>query len=31
MATVRELEERGSRSGAPQEPLEIRRATIVVE
>ena len=31
MATVRELEERGSRGGAPQEPLEIRRATILVE
>jgi cyclophilin family peptidyl-prolyl cis-trans isomerase len=30
-ATLRELEQRGSRSGAPQEPLEIRRATIVVE
>jgi cyclophilin family peptidyl-prolyl cis-trans isomerase len=31
MGTLRELEKRGSRSGAPQEPLEIRRATIVVE
>jgi len=31
MATLRELEERGSRNGAPQEPLEIRRATILVE
>ena len=31
MATLRELEERGSRNGTPQEPLEIRRATILVE
>ena len=31
MGTVRELEQRGSRQGTPQEPLEIRRATIVVE
>jgi len=31
MGTMRELEKRGSRSGAPSEPLEIRRATIVVE
>jgi len=30
-ATLREIEARGSRSGTPQEPLEIRRATIVVE
>lgn len=30
-ATLRELEQRGSRSGQPQEPLELRRATIVVE
>ncbi|MEZ4216597.1 MAG: peptidylprolyl isomerase [Myxococcota bacterium] len=31
MATLGELEKRGSRSGRTSEPLEIRRATIVVE
>jgi peptidyl-prolyl cis-trans isomerase B (cyclophilin B) len=31
MATLRELESRGSRSGTPSEPMEITRATIVVE
>ena len=30
-ATLREIESRGSRSGSPREPIEIRRATIVVE
>ena len=31
MATLGELEKRGTRGGKPTEPLEIRRATIVVE
>jgi len=31
METVKELERRGSRSGRPTEPLEIRRASIAVE
>ena len=30
-ATLREIEQLGSRSGTPQEAIEIRRATIVVE
>jgi len=31
LGTLHELEARGSRSGVPSEPLEIRRATIAVE